>query len=104
MELYSLDIKFKNETLERKKELAETDSYNAMRAFLAGRISLDEFEKILDQLSQKKLLIKLEVRKMLLERVMYEGRLLSIGLKKDKDEILKRVQEFVSHFKNSRDN
>ena len=92
MNLYSFDETYVNESESRKKELLEIDSFNAMIAYLGAKISIQEFSELWESLLKLKLVSEAELKKKLLDHVLYEAR--QLGMKNDPDAMIQRIATF----------
>ena len=92
MKLYSFDEAYVNESENRKKELLEIDSFNAMIAYLGAGISIEEFSELWETLLNLKLVSETVLKKKLLNSVLYEARQLGMG--NDPDAMIQRIATF----------
>lgn len=92
MKLYSFDETYVNESESRKKELLEIDSFNAMIAYLGAKISIQEFSELWERLLKLKLVSETELKKKLLDHVLYEAR--QLGMKNDPNAMIQRIATF----------
>ena len=92
MKLHSLDDTFVHESLSRKKELLEIDSFNAMIAYLGTSMSIEEFSELWKRLLSQKLVSETELKKKLLDSVLYEARQLGMG--NDREAMIQRIATF----------